>query len=103
MDPIIIQPGGQFRPLLDITLEELISALVPLVLIIASILFVFNLLFGGIKVILSGGDKDKLDEAKRQLVNALLGLVIVFSTWAVIGLVSQFFGINLLTFEIPTL
>ncbi|OGM60237.1 hypothetical protein A3A75_03750 [Candidatus Woesebacteria bacterium RIFCSPLOWO2_01_FULL_39_10] len=98
-----ILPRGQFTPLENITLQGLAASAVNIILIIASLLFVFNLLFGGIKVILSGGDKEKLDIAKRQLVNSFLGIAIVFSSWAILGFVSQFFGIDLLTFDIPTL
>ena len=101
--PIIVMPQGQFTPLSQVSIEGLISAGVNLILIVASVLFVFSLITGGIKLILSGGKADKVDEAKRQLINALIGVVIVFSTWASLGLVSQFFGIDLLTFEIPTL
>jgi hypothetical protein len=96
-------PKGQFTPLENITVSALISSALNFILIIAALLFVFNLLFGGIKIILSGGEKDKLDIAKRQLVNSFIGITIVFSSWAILGLVSQFFGIDLLTFDIPTL
>ena len=57
---------------------------------------------GGLKFILSGGKSEKFDEAKRQIINALIGVIIVFTTWASLGLISRFFGIDLLNFEIPT-
>lgn len=101
--PIIILPQGQFTPLNQVTIEGLISAAINIILIVASILFVFSLITGGIKFILSLGKSDKFDEAKRQIVNALIGIVIVFAAWASMGLISQFFGIDLLNFEIPTL
>lgn len=71
-------------------------------LIIASLSFVFSLLFGGLKWILSGGKKERVDEAKNQIVNALIGILIVFSAWGIINFISVFFGINLLTFNIPS-
>ncbi len=103
MEQIIILPKGQFTPLSEITLSGIISAFINLSLIFAAIIFVFSILTGGIKIILSGGNKEKLDESKRHLVNSLIGIVIVFSTWALLGLVSNFFGVDLLNFEIPTL
>jgi len=96
-------PKGQFAPLSEITFEALISSAVNLVLIVASILFVFNFLIGGIKFMLSGGNKEKLDSAKRQLMNAILGIIIIFSSWAVLGFVGEFFGVDFSTFQIPTL
>ena len=96
-------PKGQFAPLSEITFEAMISSAVNLVLIVASILFVFNFLIGGIKFMLSGGNKEKLDSAKRQLMNAILGIIIIFSSWAVLGFVGEFFGVDFSTFQIPTL
>ena len=99
---ILLIPEGQFAPLSEITFEAMISSAVNLVLIVASILFVFNFLIGGIKFMLSGGNKEKLDSAKGQLMNAILGIIIIFSSWAVLGYVGDFFGVDFTTFQIPT-
>ena len=98
-----IVPRGQFSPLQQVSISGLISAAVNIILIIAVLLFVFSLLLGGIKFILSGGRGEKFDEAKRQLINAFLGLVIVFSTWVFLSYASNFFGIDFTRCEIPTL
>ncbi len=103
MKPVITLPKGQFTTLNDVTIPGLISAAVNLLLVVASLLFIFNLLFGGIKFIISGGDKERVDNAKRQLLNALIGIFVVYCSWAILNFVSTFFGINLLSFEIPTL
>lgn len=101
--PIILLPQAQFTPLRDVTISGMINAFINMALIVASILFVFSLLFGGIKFILSGGNKEKTDVAKRQLTSAFIGIFIVFTSWAAMNFISTFFGIDLLTFEIPTL
>lgn len=101
--PILILPRGQFTPLEEVTIPGLINAAVNIILIVAAILFVFSLLSGGIKMIVSGGKGDKMDEARRQLVNALVGVFIIFSAWGIMNFISTFYGIDLLTFEIPTL
>ncbi len=98
-----LHPYGQFSSLNDLTMPSLIAAFIILTLIVASLSFVFALLFGGIKWILSGGRKEKTDEAKNQIVNALIGLLIIFSAWAIINFVSLFFGIELTNFNIPTI
>jgi cbb3-type cytochrome oxidase subunit 3 len=103
MSPIITLPKGQFTPLNDITISGLIGAAINISLIITSVLFLFSLLIGGIKFIISGGDKERADNAKRQLVNAIIGIFVVFTSWAFLNFVSQFFGIDLLSFEIPSL
>ena len=94
-------PEGQFTPLSQLTVEGMVSSAVNLILIVASILFLFNFLVGGIKFMLTGGNKEKLETAKRQLLNAILGIVIVFSAWSILGFVGDFFGIDFTTFQIP--
>jgi len=103
MGPIITLPQGQFTPLNEVTIPGMISAAVNITLIIASVLFVFSILIGGIKFILSGGDREKSDNARRQIVNALIGVFVIFSAWALLNLLKEFYGVDLLTFEIPTL
>lgn len=98
-----LSPTGQFEVLKNVDAASLISAFVLIVLLVSSILFFFNLLFGGIKWILSGGRKEKVDEAKSQIVNALIGLVIVFSAFAIVNLLSTFFGVDLFVFNIPNI
>ena len=100
--PIRVLPGGQFSNLQLITIAKLVSSFIVILMIIASILFVFSLLIGGIRWILSAGNKDSLDKAKRQIVNALVGLLIVFSAWAILNFVSVFFGVDFLVLEFPS-
>jgi hypothetical protein len=103
MQTIVTLPKGQFTPLSEVSIPGLISAAINITLIVASILFVFSILIGGIKFIISGGDKERTENGKRQIVNALIGVFVIFSTWALLNLLNQFYGIDLLTFEIPTL
>lgn len=100
---ILTLPQGQFTPLQDVTVQGLVASGINIILIVASVLFVFSFLLGGVKMIISAGAKEAMDNARRQLVNSLIGVFIVFSSWAGLGLVSQFFGIDLLSFQIPTL
>ena len=98
---INIAPGGQFSGLNSITIENLISALIIIILVIAALIFLFMLILGGIKYITSGGDKGQTESARSQITAALIGLVIVFAAWAIINLVSAFFGIDILSLNIP--
>jgi hypothetical protein len=78
----------------------LISKLIRLLLVVASIVFFFMLVIGGIKWILSGGDKGKTEEARNQITAALVGLVIVFSAWAIAKLIEAFFGVNIINLKL---
>jgi hypothetical protein len=94
--------GTQFAPLGSITITGLISAAIVLILVIAALVFFFMLIYGGIRYITSGGDKAQTEAARGTITAALIGLVIVFAAWAIITLINAFFGINILSLELPT-
>ena len=94
--------GTSFQGAANLTVEGMISAFIRLILVIAGLAFFFILVVGGIKWILSGGDKAHTEGARNQITAALVGLVIVFSAWAIIQLINTFFGINILNLTLPT-
>lgn len=98
-----LRPGGQFTNLENISIPSLVSLAVSVALVVATVLFFFSFLIGGIKFIVSGGKKDHIDEAKNQILSAFVGILIVFSTWALIGYVNEFFGLDILTLEFPAI
>jgi hypothetical protein len=79
----------------------IISALISLALIVASVIFFFMLVIGGIRWIASGGDKGQTEAARGQITAALIGLVIVFAAWAIAQILGTFFDINILNFTLP--
>jgi len=81
----------------------LISGIIGLVFIIGFLLTLAYFLTGGIQWITSQGDKNALESARSKITNALIGLVIVASTYAVFKLVGNFFGIDLPNIKIPTI
>lgn len=100
-DEINLRPGGQFQALGNLTVPSIVSGLIRLVLVIAALIFFFILVIGGIRWILSGGDKTATEGARSQITAALVGLVIVFAAWAIIQLVNVLFGIDILQLTIP--
>lgn len=69
-----------------------ISAIIGFLTIVAAIWFLIQFLIGGIAWITSGGDKNKLTEARERLTNAFIGLLVVVAGWAILALAGQFFG-----------
>jgi hypothetical protein len=77
------------------------AAGITFLLIVGSVFFFFNLVMGAIQWIGSGGDKGAVEAARSRITNALIGMVVLFSVFAVINLVAYFFGgINLLQFTL---
>ena len=96
MKEINLSPGGIAENLQALQFSDIIGAAILLILIIAAVIFFFMLVIGGIRWITSGGDKTQTEAARGQITAALVGLVIIFAAWAIVQLVSIFFGFNIL-------
>lgn len=99
IDKVYAQAGLSIPkpPAFQITsLGQLISAVVGTILIIAALLAFLYLLMGGIKWITSGGDKAGMEEARNKITHAIVGLIIVGAAWAIMSLVQNFLGINVI-------
>lgn len=88
-----ITPSAQVR---ITNLGTLISALIGTMLIIAALLAFFFLILGGIQWITSGGDKTGMEAARNKITHAIVGLVIVGASWAIMMLVQGFLGLNVI-------
>jgi len=84
------------KELKTITAPALLSTAVTMTLIIAALVAFFFLVFGGIKWITSGGDKDATAKAQGTITAALIGLAIVFSAWAIMKIIEAVFGVSIL-------
>lgn len=85
----------------NFTIGEIVSWAVTVILVVAGLIFFFMLIIGGLRWILSGGDKASTEQARSQITAALIGLVIVFSAWAIAQLITSVFGVNILELNIP--
>ncbi len=84
-------------------LGKIISSSLAFILVIASILAFFFLVLGGIQWITSGGDKAGLEAARNRIMHAVIGLILVAASWAIMTFVFQWLGISFPTFSIPTI
>ena len=103
------ETGGQFLTLCNVTTNianfgKTFGTVVTFVFIVAVIIALGFLVFGGIKWVTSGGEKTGVEEARNHVVAAVVGLIIVFLSYFVINLVVYFFtGASLFNITIPTL
>ncbi|AKM83107.1 hypothetical protein A2422_04015 [Candidatus Woesebacteria bacterium RIFOXYC1_FULL_31_51] len=103
INKINLQPGGDLvGSVQDLNIGDIVSGGLRLVLVVAALVFFFILVIGGIKWIMSGGDKAQTEGARNQITAALVGLVIVFSAWAIAQLLATFFNIRIFDLTIPT-
>ena len=83
--------------------KSAVPAVIALLLIAGSLVFFFIFIMGAIQWIASGGDKQALEGARGRVTSALIGLVILFSTFAIIKLIEYFFGVSILALDIGSL
>ncbi len=67
----------------------IIRNIINLMLILAPVVGVIYLIFAGFKFITAGGDADKAREARNAVLQVIIGIIIVFSTYAVISFVLE--------------
>jgi len=84
-------------------LNKFIGFAISLGFIIAAVVFFFMFITGGIRWIISGGDKTQVEMARAQVTHAVIGLILTFFLFVVINLIEQFFGISLRQFNLPKL
>ena len=102
-----ICPKGDFSSLCNIKVDKIgnvIGTVVQVLLIIAIILCLFFLIYGGIRWITSGGDKGQIAQARATLTAAVVGLIISLLAFFILNIVLLVVtGKGLSTLTIPTL
>lgn len=84
-------------------LGTVISNIITALVVIAIILAVIFLIWGGIKWILAGGDKAKIEAARNTIVGVVIGLILVFLAYFIVTLVAGLFGVNIANLILPRL
>jgi|SRR3990167_5850688 len=78
-------------------LGELIGILIQLVMFVAGLFFFAQILIGGLRWINAGGDPKSVQAARDRITNALMGLVLVAASYAIILIIEQALGIGIVT------
>ncbi len=84
---------------LAITIRNIVGFFVILAVVIA----LLYLLYGGIKWITSRGEKDQVEAARNHIMAAIIGLVVVFLAIFILSIVLAAFGIKFDKLIIPNI
>jgi hypothetical protein len=89
----------------EVSTANIIRSAVNLLLFVAFVVALIFLVIGGIRWVLSGGDKEGAGKAKETVTAALVGLAVVLGAWILISIILNFFGIpgGLVNLIVPTL
>jgi len=79
-------PGSGFYPFLSSTAGA--------IMVLASLLVLLYLIWGGIEWITSGGDSAKVQKARDKITQAVIGIIVLASVFALFGVLQNFLGLN---------
>lgn len=94
--------SGQFNVLCGFNdMGAVLGFVITIAFIIAILIALFFLIWGGIKWISSGGDKGGVEAARNQIIAAVIGLIIIFLAFFILNLVLGLFGLSLFSLKLP--
>ncbi len=78
----------------DSLLETIITNAITVVFAIAAVLVITFLIWGAIDWIMSGGDKEKVSNARKKITSALIGLAILAFVFVIAAVLGEIIGFN---------
>lgn len=78
------------------TLRNIFTNTFGVMTIVAGLMFILYFVLGGISWITAGGQPDKVENAKKQMTNAVIGLIIVVAAYGIAFIVGNVLGIPIL-------
>jgi hypothetical protein len=98
------EPAGIFNPVLPHTwgksgadlLAELIGTILNLAFMIGGLILLVMIIISGIQWMTAGGNKEALASAQGRLTSAIIGFVVLASTYAIISLIANVLNVGFL-------
>ncbi|OGM27866.1 hypothetical protein A3A76_05395 [Candidatus Woesebacteria bacterium RIFCSPLOWO2_01_FULL_39_23] len=75
--------------------NDILPTLIGIGFIIGAIVFIFIFALGAFQWLTAGGDRGKLEDARRRITHSIVGLVILLLIYFIIQLVNQILGLNI--------
>ena len=76
------------------SLSEALGVLVQPAFAIAGTTVVFYIIFAGAKLVFSGGNKSRLEEAQGMIKSAIIGFVLLLLMFVILQFVPEFLGLH---------
>ena len=82
-------------------ISKFFNNFITLIYSVAAVVFILMILWGAWDWITSGGEKDKIDAARRKIINAIVGILLFAAAFAIINTFGQFTGFKFFTSSTP--
>lgn len=93
-------PLGEVGSDLGLSLQRfsnVISTAVGIMTLSAGTWFIIQIFMGAFQWLSSGGDKQGVENARKRMTNATVGLFVVVAAYALISIVGRVFGLDILS------
>ena len=95
------QPGGVAK---GTEISVVINNAIVIIMVVGALGVLFFIAWGALEWTSSGGDKEKVGNARKRITSALIGLAFLALTFLLVAVVGRVVGLNpLKTMSIPTL
>jgi len=81
-----------FKPLGDVNIPTLIGRIIRGLIGISGVLALVMFIYGGIMWMTSAGNKDRVDKAQKTIIWSILGLILIFTSYALVNFVLSALG-----------
>ncbi len=68
---------------------DVLTFVIRIFFIIGGLIAMLYLLLGAFAWITSGGNKEAVDKARDKIMNAIIGVILIFAVLAIVGLIEQ--------------
>lgn len=81
----------------ETTIGQIVGFLVAFIIVIAFLAAVLFIVIGAFQWITSGGDKQRVADARNHIIAAIIGLIVISLTFVIINVILQALGLGSLT------
>jgi len=97
----LVLPGGEINgPLKNPQNQDygdigsIISTLLPIVISIGSVILFLVLVWGGIDIMISAGNPEKIKSGKAKITSSIIGFIVLVLSYLIVKLIANTFGIG---------
>lgn len=85
--------GGKIGAWSSLTIEGIVSTLIPFIYVLAGLALLLMLIVGGFQLMMSAGDPKGVESGKNKVMYALIGFLIIFVSFWLVQILQVVFGL----------
>jgi len=78
----------------NVTLAAIVNRVVQFLIPVAGIILLLVLIWGGYDYMMSGGTPDKIKSAQAKLTTAIIGFILLITSYILVKVITMIFGIT---------